>query len=171
MDGGIVSTTRERTFYRNGQLREEAPLQKGRRHGPARSWHKNGVLAFEEPYEDGQLHGLCRQWDEKGKLLGEYRMDHGTGIQRVWFENGVLQWEQSFVNGLATGPCRMWLQDGSVGLEEWLIENREVTPAKYAKESARHPDWPKYSSNGKLPRKISPATLEKRAFRLHCECL
>jgi hypothetical protein len=50
-------------------------------------------------------------WDEQGKLLGEYRMDHGTGIQRVWFENGILQSEQSFVNGKAAGPGRRWLQD------------------------------------------------------------
>lgn len=167
----VVSTTIQRSFYRNGQVREETPLRNGRRHGVARTWHKNGVLASEESYRDGQLHGRCRQWDEQGKLLGEYRMHHGTGIQRVWFDNGTLQLEHSLVNGVFTGPSRRWFQDGSLATEQLLVKNREVTPAKYAKEAASHPDWPRYSANGNVPRKLSPAVLEKRAFRLHCEWL
>jgi len=61
-------------------------LRKGRRHGTVRTWHKNGVLASEEPYRAGLLHGVCRQWDETGKLLGKYRLIHGTGIQRAWHD-------------------------------------------------------------------------------------
>lgn len=152
-------------------MREETPMRNGRRHGVARTWHRNGVLASEESYQDGQLHGLCRQWDEQGKLLGEYRMHHGTGIQRVWFENGVLQLEHSLINGVFTGPSRLWFQDGALATVQLLVENREVTPAKYAKEAASHPDWPRYAANGNSPRKLSPAALEKRAFRLHCEWL
>jgi hypothetical protein len=166
-----VSTTIQRSFYRNGQMREETPMRNGRRHGVVRTWHKNGVLASEESYQDGQLHGICRQWDEQGKLLGKYRMHHGTGIQRVWFENGVLQLEHSLVNGAFTGLSRLWFQDGALATEQLLVKNREVTSAKYAKEAAGHPEWPRYSTNGNVPRKLSPAVLEKRAFRLHCEWL
>src|SRR5690606_22933064 len=152
-------------------VREEVPVRNGRRHGIARTWHKNGRLASEESYQNGLLHGACHQWDEQGKLLGDYRMDHGTGIQRVWFENGVLQSEQSFINGKATGPCRRWLQDGSFASEEWLIENKEVTPTEYAKKAAANPDWPKYAANGSHRRKLPPERLEQEAFRLHCEWL
>jgi hypothetical protein len=167
----VVSTTIQRSFYRNGQKREETPMRNGRRHGVARTWHKNGVLASEESYRDGQLHGLCRQWDEQGKLLGEYRIHHGTGIQRAWYENGVLQWEHSLVKGMATGPCRLWLQDGSFASEHWVIDNREVSRAKYARAATDHADWPRYSVNGTAHRNLSPVQLEKRSYRLHCEWL
>lgn len=166
-----MSTTIQRSSYRNGQVREETLLRNGQRHGVARTWHRNGTQASEEPYQNGLLHGVCRQWDEHGKLLGEYRMDHGTGIQRVWFENGVLQWEQSFVNGQATGPCRMWLQDGSFATEQWLIENHEVSQAQFAKTAAQHPDWPKHAVNGTRHRNMPPSKLEKRAYHLQCKWL
>ena len=81
-----MSSALQCQYYRNGQLREEVPLRKGRRHGTVRTWHKNGVLASEEPYRAGLLHGVCRQWDETGKLLGKYRLIHGTGIQRAWHD-------------------------------------------------------------------------------------
>ena len=82
----MMSSAIQRQYYRNGQLREEVPLRKGRRHGTVRTWHKNGALASEEPYRAGLLHGVCRQWDETGKLLGKYRLIHGTGIQRAWHD-------------------------------------------------------------------------------------
>jgi hypothetical protein len=170
-DARIVSTNVQRSFYRNGQVREEVTSRNGRRQGTTRTWHKNGAIALEESYRNGQLHGVCRQWDERGKLLGQYRMSYGTGIQHVWFENGVLQWEHSLVNGMATGPSRLWFQDGSLASEQWFIENREVTSAEYAQAASDHNDWPKPSTNGALPRKVVPSLLEKRAFRFHCQWL
>ena len=80
----MMSSAIQCQHYRNGQLREEVPLRKGRRHGIVRTWHKNGVLASEEPYRDGLFHGVCRQWNESGMLLGKCRLVHGTGIQRAW---------------------------------------------------------------------------------------
>ncbi|PYJ97163.1 MAG: hypothetical protein DME23_16905, partial [Verrucomicrobia bacterium] len=74
----MMSSAVQRHYYRNGQLREEAPWRKGRMHGTVRTWHKNGVLASEEPHRAGLLHGVCRQWNESGRLLGKYRMVHGT---------------------------------------------------------------------------------------------
>ena len=102
-----MSSAIQRQFYRNGQLREEVPLRKGRRHGTVRTWHKNGVLASEEPYRAGLLHGVCRQWNETGKLLGKCRLVHGTGIQRAWHDNGQLQLEVSTVRGEFCGRNRI----------------------------------------------------------------
>jgi hypothetical protein len=167
----IMSITKERYYYRNGQISEEAPLRDGLRHGIARSWYKNGTPATQEAYQNDLQHGVCRQWNETGKLLGEYRMDHGTGIQRVWYENGVVQWEQSFAKGKATGPCRMWLQDGSFASEQWLIENRDVSREQFEKAATKHPEWPKHAINGTTRRNMPRAQVEKRAFRLHCRRL
>ena len=110
----MISSAVQRHYYRNGQLREEAPLRKGRMHGTVRTWHKNGVLASEEPYRAGLLHGVCRQWDEAGRLLGKFKMVHGTGIQRTWHDNGRMQLEVSTVRGEFSGRNRLWLRDGTL---------------------------------------------------------
>jgi hypothetical protein len=131
-------------YYRNGQLREEVPLRKGRRHGIVRNWHKNGVLASEEPYRAGLLHGVCRQWNETGKLLGKYKMVNGTGIQRAWHDNGQLQLEVSTVRGEFCGRNRIWLRDGTLISERFHLRGRVVSPEKYREAAARDRTLPKF---------------------------
>jgi hypothetical protein len=138
-----MSTTIQRDYYRNGQLREEVPLRRGRRHGVVRTWHKNGVLASEEPFENGLLHGVCRQWNENGKLLGKFSMQHGTGLQRVWHDNGRLQMEMSTVNGEFCGRNQLWLADGTPLSDKVCLHNREVSIASYRMASANDPTLPK----------------------------
>src|ERR1700742_4176157 len=102
-----MSPTTQQIYYRNGQLREAVPIRKGKRHGVVRTWHKNGVLASQEPYRKELPHGICQQWNEAGRLLGKYRMVHGTGGQRAWHDNGELQMEVSTVRGGITRRNRM----------------------------------------------------------------
>ena len=139
----FVKQSVEKAFHRNGQLREVVPLRNGRRHGVVRVWHKNGVLANEEPYQDGLLHGVCRQWSETGRLLGKYRMVHGTGVQRTWHENGRWQLEFSTVNGDFSGRYRLWLNDGKLMSEEIYLHGRPVTAEAYRAACAKDKSLPK----------------------------
>ncbi len=41
------------------------------------------------PYRNGVEHGIARQWNEAGRLIGWYRMHHGTGIDLWWW------WDES----------------------------------------------------------------------------
>src|SRR6185437_4825167 len=161
----------ERSFHRNGILREETSLLGRQLHGPRRTWHPNGRLASVAFYEHGRLHGLCRQWNQRGKLLGSFRMEHGTGIQREWFQNGQLQLETSTVAGKFTGRTRVWLQDGTLVAEQYAIENRNVTQAAYAAAAIKHPDYPRYPINkGKI--KFPDADeIEWREFQLQVKGL
>jgi hypothetical protein len=93
-NAGPVKTVIQRHFYRTGRVREEISLRNGHRHGVARTWHKNGVLASEESYQNGVPHGICRQWDDSGRLLGKYKMDRGTGIQRDHKKDNTLTFEE-----------------------------------------------------------------------------
>jgi hypothetical protein len=118
---------------------------------------------------NGRLHGLCRQWNQRGKLLGSFRMKHGTGMQREWFENGQLQLETSTVAGKFTGRTRVWLQDGTLVSEQYAVENRNVTRAAYAVAATKHPDYPRYpSSKSKFP---DPDAIERREFQLQVKWL
>ena len=160
-----MSSTVQRQYYRNGQLREEVPLRKGRRHGIVRTWHKNGVLASEEPYRDGLLHGVCRQWNETGKLLGKYRLVHGTGVQRAWHDNGRLQLEVSTVRAEFCGRNRIWLRDGTLISERFYLRGRILSPEKYREAAAQDSALPKFRGKpAKLP--ADTASTQRRIHRV-----
>jgi hypothetical protein len=143
-DAHFVTTTTRQTYYRNGQLRERVPLRNGRRHGLLCTWHKNGKPASEEPYQNDSLHGLCRQWDEAGRLLGKYRMNHGTGIQRAWHDNGQLQIEVSTLCGEFCGRNRIWLHDGKLISERFYLHGRVVSADEYRKAAAKDKALPRF---------------------------
>lgn len=143
-DVQVVSTTIQKTFYRNGQLYEQVPVRNGRRHGIARVWHKNGVRASEEPCENGLLHGVCRHWNDAGRRLGEYRMIHGTGIQRDWHDNGKLQIEISTVHGEFCGRNRIWLRDGTLLAERFYLHGLAVSAEMYRAAAAKDKTLPRF---------------------------
>jgi hypothetical protein len=165
-----MNTNIHKGFHRNGQLREEVPLKKGQRHGLCRTWHKNGVLASEEPYQDGVPHGVCRHWNEAGRLLGKYKMVHGTGVQREWHDNGRLQMEISTVRGEFTGYSRIWLWDGTLLSEHLNLRGRPVSAAEYRAAAAHDKSLPKLRGRAsKLPLE-SPART-KHIFRVFVSSL
>src|SRR5688572_21093087 len=98
--------TSVQSSHRGRELRNH-PGRSVPREGVARVRYANGTLASEHRFKDGLLHGLCREWDEKGNLLGEYRMVHGTGVQREWHDNGQLKIEVSTVSGEFCGRNRI----------------------------------------------------------------
>lgn len=159
----VMSITIQQDFYRSGQLRERVPLKNGMRHGLVRTWHKNGTLATEEPFRTSLLHGVCRQWDENGRLLGKYKMVHGSGIQRTWHDNGHIQMEISTVFGEFCGRNRIWLSDGTLISESFCLHQKNVSAAEY--HAAKDKSLPNFRGQ---PAKIPPrnSALEKRILRL-----
>jgi hypothetical protein len=149
-----VSATVQQSRFRNGQLRQKSPVQRGRRHGVARTWHPNGSLAIEQHFENGLLHGRCRQWNEAGNLLGEFVMRHGTGVQREWHDNGQLKIEVSTVEGQFCGRNRIWLRDGTLISERFYLNGSQVSPDRYAKAAAEDESLPRYAEKpARLPKK------------------
>lgn len=167
---GRVKKLIEKAYHRNGQLREVVPLRDGRRHGVVRVWHKNGVLANEEPYQNGLLHGVCRQWNESERLLGKYRMVHGTGVQRAWHENGKLQMEFSTVRGDFSGRYRMWLHDGTLLSEDIYLHGKPVTADEYRAARAKDKSLPKLIGKAGKPLSQTAAS-EKRIHEVFVRSL
>jgi hypothetical protein len=150
-----LKKTIQKSFYRNGQVREAVPIVKGRQHGISRSWHKNGVLSDESPYHNGLPHGVSHQWNDAGQLLGQFRMVHGTGIQRVWHEIGHLHLEFSTVGGDFCGRSRMWLHDGSLLSDEINLHGKPVSAKVYCAARLKDKTLPKLTGK---PGKPLPAT-------------
>ena len=84
----MMSSAIQCQYYRNGQLREEVPLRKGRRHGAVRTWHKNGVLASEETYRDGLLsdglHYVAGKEAQKAYATGYDKGKSDAVKQQYW---------------------------------------------------------------------------------------
>jgi hypothetical protein len=165
-----MKTKFQKGFYRNGQLREAVPLRNGQRHGLCRTWHKNGVLASEEPFHAGLPHGVFRQWNQAGRLLGKYKMIHGTGVQRTWHENGQLQMEVSTVSGEFIGYSRIWLWDGTLLSEHLNLRGQHVSAAEYCAAAAQDKSLPRLRRQpSKLPLESSART--KNIYRIFVSSL
>ena len=61
----------------------ETPLRDGKQHGKVFTFYENGRVQSAMPYVDGREHGIAKQWDEAGKLMGMYKLTHGTGFD-LW---------------------------------------------------------------------------------------
>jgi hypothetical protein len=132
-----------RFFYRNKVTALEETFRGQNLHGRRRTWHRNGQLATEGFYTDGRLHGVARQWNEQGRLLGSYRMVHGTGTQKSWHGNGRLNQEFSTVDGKFCGRNRMWLRDGTLISDQILLFNQNVSAGEYRLAAAKDPRLPR----------------------------
>ena len=166
----VVKSTVQQSFYRNGQLREEVPVRTNRRHGISRTWHKNGRQATEEHYANGVLHGFCRQWSEAGRLLGKYRMVHGTGLQRAWHDNGKPQIEVSTVHGAFCGRNRIWLRDGTLLSERFYLHGKAVSAETYREAAAADKSLPRFRGKPIRPLPKNRAT-EKRIHKVFIRSL
>jgi hypothetical protein len=141
-----------RLFHRNQVTALEETFRGQKLHGRRRTWHRNGQLATEEFYTDGRLHGVARQWNEQGRLLGSFRMVHGTGTQKSWHGNGRLNQEFSTVDGRFCGRSRIWLRDGTLISDQILLFNQNVSAAQYRLAVAKDPRLPKLRGRiGKPP--------------------
>src|SRR6266487_2539972 len=80
LDGKIAG---ERVYNQDGQLVIERPIKSGRTHGRMYFWNDDGTLGLVEPYLEGKVHGIARQYGRKGKIIGKYKLVHGTGFD-VW---------------------------------------------------------------------------------------
>jgi hypothetical protein len=136
-------------------------MRNGRKHGVIRTWHKNGVLASKRPFENDLPHGICRQWDASGRLLGQYKMVHGTGTQRAWHDNGQLQAEVSTVQGRFYGRNRLWLRDGTLISEHFCLDGRDVTADAYRTAATKDDRLPKFRG------KLATLPLENLAKQKH----
>lgn len=155
----FVNATFQKSHRPVRQVQAEDVTPRGPSDGLARTWHPSGIRASEQRYKDGLLHGVCRQWDESGNLLGEFKMDHGTGVQREWHDNGQIKIEVSTVRGEFCGRNRIWLRDGTLISERFYLYGKQVKLAEYEKAAGTDKSLPRYTD---APVKLPGDTVAKQ---------
>jgi hypothetical protein len=142
----------QRDYHPNGQLRWQATIKDGKPVGMVRFWHDNGVLEEECPNDnDGLEHGVVRKWNKDGKLLGEFHMNHGTGLIKSWYKNDQLESESYYVHGKEYGRSRMWWEDGTIMGVTYYLGGRKTSKKKYLEACKKDPTLPRYDDNEPEP--------------------
>jgi hypothetical protein len=157
-----MSSQVQRVLYPNGQLKAEAPMVNGRIHGLKRDYHPNGQLALEIPFYHGLPNGTAKVWAADGRSLGDYTMEHGTGVMKLWHSNGVPASEVSMVEGLITGRQKIWYEDGKALPETYWIRGRKATRKNYLEACKTDPDLPRYEE-GEKPALKEPSGKYRRS--------
>ena len=152
-----------RCWDNDGTLTIEAAWRNGRLHGPFLAFHENGAVRWATRYVAGQEHGISRQFDKNGKLIGKYRMNHGTGLDLYFYDNGKLSEERYIENGIPNGFERWWSGDG-----------RTVWQESHFKDGLEHGIHRKWNFKGRLRRGypkyfILGKAIPKRAYVKTCE--
>jgi hypothetical protein len=137
-----------RDWDEDGHLELEVPLRNGQLHGTRYSWYFDGVLTSAEPYYENKPHGVAKQWAMTGKLIGTYKMVHGTGID-LW---------RGSIDGKDEGPyclsAVLYFKDGTPDGFHWMInsDQKSVWSETHRWEGRFHGIERQWNSAGRLRR-------------------
>jgi antitoxin component YwqK of YwqJK toxin-antitoxin module len=99
-----------RVYNQEGILVLETPMKNGLRHGREQTWDDEGHLLLIEPYAKGKIHGTAKQYGRNGKVIGTYKLKHGTGLDI---------WRQEDERGRVFGSEIHYLRDGIPHDYQW----------------------------------------------------
>ena len=167
----------------NGTLSMEYGIKENLMHGPFREFDSEGRLYHHNFYQFGKEPGLARQY-ANGKLIGSYRMKHGSGADLWYFSKGCLAeeryyqdgkwhgferwwhpgnktvWQEShFCMDLKHGIRREWNSQGKLrrGYPQYFIQDRKVTRCKYLSAARSDATLPRFTEKDNLPRRSLPS--------------
>lgn len=144
VDGSRVGV---RGFDAEGNVEGDCGLRDGRLHGTSYRIDTPGRLLSATPYFQGQEHGVARQWGDDGRLLGTYRMHHGTGIDLWWDET----WRKPRRRCLA--EVHFMRRGHRHGFEWWINEDQvSVYIERHWREDLTHGIERSWNFNGRLQR-------------------
>ncbi len=144
VDGEIVGM---RFYDDDGALVIESPLRNGRKHGVQFRWYDGGKqLESAEPFYKGLPHGLASQWGDDGRLLGTYRLNHGSGFD-LW-RDGKSN------DGVVLLSEVLPMKDGRPhGYEWWLnTDQHTVWAERHWHEGQLHGIEREWNGSGRLSR-------------------
>ena len=109
---GSKALSMEKEYYASGRVKQEAPVENGRKEGEARQYYESGKLMGRVPYLGGLKEGMSRQYYESGKLKAEipFRMGRETGEGKTYHESGSVESIVSYRDGLQS--CLPFLPRG-----------------------------------------------------------
>jgi len=80
------------------------------------SYYKNGELWMEGPMDGNLRHGKWKAYNESGTLIaqGAYRMGEATGIKTVWYDNMSKFYEGEMKDNKRVGVWNFYDKEGNI---------------------------------------------------------
>jgi hypothetical protein len=134
-----------RIYNRESTLILETPMKDGLKHGREITWDDDGNLLSIEPYGKGKIHGTAKQYGRHGKIIGTYKLNHGTGLD-IWRQEE--EGNKVFISEIHS------LQDGMPnGYEWWFASSKhDLMQERHWQMGKLHGIERIWNSKGKLRR-------------------
>lgn len=112
----------ERTYFPNGQLKQETCYIFNRVEGTSRGWYESGQLEYENFHKTGGGIRLRKSYYKNGQVAEEIIIngtESSENKKRTWFESGALKMEADYHSGMGTTvlPIRTWYEIGQLETE------------------------------------------------------
>ncbi len=116
-----------RTYYKNGQIEQEANYSDGKLEGLFRRYYHDGNLNQEKHFKDGQLNGLFRAYDEYGIPFFEMHFKDGVkhGTETTYYKNGVVQYKDIYHEGQKINR-KTYNESGELTFDHYYIDEEEL---------------------------------------------
>lgn len=82
----VFVTGKIKSYYENGNLKEEGNFKDGKAEGLVKGFYENGNLEREENYKDGKLEGLTKIYYENGNLKFEVNFKDGKAVSGYMYD-------------------------------------------------------------------------------------
>lgn len=126
-----------RTYYPNGQLREEFTIVKGRKNGPSKTYFDNGALRSEDNYKNDQLDGEIKRYEYATGFffsVNQYKDGLLDGVNKWYYPTGELRSEELYAKGYKHGPTRFYTEEGRLTQIKNYAGNEQTGLTKYYNE-------------------------------------
>ena len=105
-----------RSWWYNGNKREEGKYENGRKNGTWQKWYESGTMESEENYTRGTQSGPAREWYANGVLSSEFNYKMGVPDGRVFvnYPDGRIGQEATFAMGMLVGVVSEYNHSGTL---------------------------------------------------------
>ena len=105
-----------KTFYPDGTLKTEVPIENKKKNGLAKAYYADGKLRQSIEYMNGFKHGEATTYYENGNKYQVSRYKYGKlhGIRERYHEDGKLMSEVPYYEGDPAAGLKEYLLDGSL---------------------------------------------------------
>jgi len=95
---GKEEIVEQKFYFKNGKIKMEGKLSKGKRDGMWKAYFEDGILQSEGEFENDMRTGLAKVYRPNGKLMyeGQYKDDEEVGHWIFYNEEGKIVKEKDF---------------------------------------------------------------------------
>lgn len=134
-----------KTYYDNGNIKEEQPTQNGKPHGTFRVYFKNGRLHREVLYENAVINTVLKTFDMSGKAIDGGNLENGNGNLVAYYLYDSTE------NMEMKKFCFLGLTNGTVnGTASFYYENGNLESSGIAKSGYTEGEWKFYLDDGNI---------------------